>query len=114
MREFAAKYALIFANEKYDELRKADEGMGDLKWTKDDLMNALATVNMMGIPEKNILKLVDSSKTDLNNIITKLAKIVKDHAKKKENILIYSYAAGHGVADHQQYYLLNHENLKDA
>ena len=44
VRDFAAKYALIFANEKYEELRKLDEGLSDLRWTKIDLMNAQATI----------------------------------------------------------------------
>ena len=48
VRDFAAKYALIFANEKYDELRKIDEGLSDLRWTKIDLMNAQATMDSMG------------------------------------------------------------------
>ena len=35
--------------------------MVDLRWTKNDLMNSLATVSMMGIPENNVIKLADKS-----------------------------------------------------
>ena len=44
VRDYDAKYALLYINEKYEELEKLDKGMGDLPWTKNDLVNARATV----------------------------------------------------------------------
>ena len=55
----------------------------------------------MGILEENVYKLVDCSRGELNKAMLRLAKKVMEHESKKENILIYSYAAGHGVADDQ-------------
>ena len=75
--------------------------MIDLKWIKNNFINAQATVSMLGIFEENVYKLVDSSKAELNKVMKRLAKKVQEHQKKKENILIYSYVAGHGVADSQ-------------
>ena len=37
IRNFTVKYAIIYANEHYDKLRALEPGMGDLKWTKNDL-----------------------------------------------------------------------------
>ena len=65
IRHFDAKYAVIYANEKYDELRKIDNHMADLKWTKNDLRNSLSTISMMNIPEENIFKHVDSTRKDI-------------------------------------------------
>ena len=60
-RDYDAKYALIYTNDKYDELRKLDPTMSDLPWTKNDLLNARATVSMMDIPQDNIYEFIDSS-----------------------------------------------------
>ena len=62
VRKYAAKYAVIYANEHYDKLRVLDKFMLNLKWTKDDLMRSRATISMMGIPESNITELVDSTR----------------------------------------------------
>ena len=54
VRDFVAKYALLYANDSYDEIRKLSEKMGDIKQAKYDLMNSYSTAKMMDIPEKNI------------------------------------------------------------
>ena len=43
-----------------------------------------------------------------------MAKKIKQHQKEGETIMIYAYVAGHGVADNQQYFLLNTDIVKDA
>ena len=43
-----------------------------------------------------------------------MAKKIKQHAKDEETIMIYAYVAGHGVADNQQYFLLNTSNVNHA
>ena len=65
VRKFAQKYAIIYANEKYDQLRKIDKHLTDLKWTKNDLINAQATISMMDIPADNVTKLVDCTKNEV-------------------------------------------------
>ena len=65
VRKFDAKYAVIYANEKYGELRKIDKHMRDLRWTKNDLRNSLSTISMMDIPEGNVFKLVDCTKKEI-------------------------------------------------
>ena len=113
-RDFTAKYALIYANEKYDKLRKTSPKMADIKQTKNDLMNALATVSMMDIPRENIMKLVDCSKKELDKVWKDMYKKVKQHEKEDEYALIYAYVAGHGVADTHQYFVLNSEDTEEA
>ena len=61
IRDFTVKYAIIYANEHYDKLRSLEPGMSDLKWTKNDLINARPTVEMFGIPRENVFELVDST-----------------------------------------------------
>ena len=43
MHYTAAKYAIIYANEKYEKLRKIDKHLTLLRRTKNDLMNSLKT-----------------------------------------------------------------------
>ena len=84
-----------------------DNFMGDLKWTKNDLMSTIATVSMMDIPESNIIKLVDSTRDELDKVHLDLFNKVKKHETEGENVFIYAYAAGHGAADNRQYFLTN-------
>ena len=80
VRHYDAKYAIIYANEHYDKLRSLDKTMGNLKWTKDDLMRSRATVSMMDIPPGNILELIDSTREQLNILDKELMKKVQKHA----------------------------------
>ena len=114
VRKFAAKYAIIYANEKYDELRKIDKHLADLRWTKNDLINSQATISMMDIPAENVTKLVDSTRKEVMTFDSIMAKKIKQHQKNGETIMIYAYVAGHGVADNQQYFLLNTADVNHA
>ena len=58
-RNFAVKYAIIYSNEKYDQLRNFEPDMKDIKWTKNVLFNSRPTVEMFGISRENITELVD-------------------------------------------------------
>ena len=40
VRDYDAKYALLYINENYEELQKIDKFMINLPWTKNDLQNA--------------------------------------------------------------------------
>ena len=73
--------------------------MSDLKWTKNDFNNALATVSMMGIPEENIIRHVDKSFIELKDFDRDFIEKITQHAKNDENVFVYAYAVGHGVAD---------------
>ena len=65
VRDYDAKYALLYINEKYEELKKLESGMGNLPWTKNDLVNARATVSMLDIPQDNIFEFIDSEFEDI-------------------------------------------------
>ena len=41
-------------------------------------------------------------------------KRVIEHQKKGENVFIYAYLAGHGVADNRQYFLTNSDDPQKA
>merc|ERR1712151_1265161 len=79
VRKFDAKYAIIYANEKYDELRKVDKHLADLRWTKNDLINSQATISMMDIPAENVTKLVDCTKKEVSEFDKNMSKKIKQH-----------------------------------
>ena len=76
LRDFTAKYALLYANDTYDQFRKISKDAHDIKEAKDDLMNAYATASMMGIPENNIKKLVNCQEKELNQVFKEMCKKV--------------------------------------
>ena len=80
MRSFAHKYAIIYANEHYDKLRSFEPGMTDLKWTKNDLINARPTVEMFGIPKENVFELVDCTYEQVQKLHNELKQKVIEHA----------------------------------
>lgn len=80
MRSFAHKYAIIYANEYYDKLRSFEPGMADLKWTKNDLINARPTVEMFGIPKENVFELVDCTYEQVQKLHNELKQKVIEHA----------------------------------
>lgn len=82
VREYAAKYAIIYANEHYEKLQTIEPRMIDLKWTKTDLMNARPTVEMFGIPRENVIELVDCSYDQLMNAHKELKDKIQKHAEK--------------------------------
>ena len=55
-------YVLIYCNDTYDELRKIHPGMADLKWVKNDLSNARATVAMLDVPTENVYEFINSTR----------------------------------------------------
>jgi len=64
----------------------------------------------LGVPEENIKTKTDQNLKDFNTYLTKE---LKNRLMKKatENIqsFLFVYCAGHGVADQQQYFVLNDE-----
>ena len=81
MRSFVQKYAIIYANEHYDKLRSFEPGMTDLKWTKNDLINARPTVEMLGIPRENVYELVDCTYDEVEKLHRELKEKIRKHAK---------------------------------
>ena len=51
--------------------------MADLKWTKNDLINAQATISMMDIPADNVTKLVDCTKNEVTAFDKDMAEKIK-------------------------------------
>ena len=109
-------FALIFANEFYEKLAEIDgvaKGMNNLPWVKTDLINARATVEMMHIPQENVIELIDCDYETLQNFRKDFCyKTVAPIAKKEEAVFVYAYVAGHGCADVYQYFMLNDSNPK--
>ena len=97
IRNFAAKYAIIYANEYYDQLRTLERSMSDLKWTKNDLINARPTVEMFGIPRENVYELIDCTYDQVQTVNKELKSRVHKHAEAGESVFVYAYAAGHGL-----------------
>ena len=58
--------------------------------------------------------MIDASRKELDDRMKAMDEIVKMHKKRKEKVLIFTYLAGHGAADSQQYFILNSDNLDDA
>ena len=81
MRSFVQKYAIIYANEHYDKLRSLEPGMIDLKWTKNDLINARPTVEMLGIPRENVFELVDCTYEQVQKLHSELKNKIREHEK---------------------------------
>ena len=99
VRNFDHTYVLIFCNDDYSELRKIMPGMSDLKWVKNDLVNARATYSMMGAKQENIHEFVNSSCDEINKVIKDLQKKIAAHTAAGETVFVYAYFAGHGCSD---------------
>ena len=69
---------------------------------------------MMDIPAENVTKLVDCTRKEVTAFDKDMANKIKQHAREGETIMIYAYVAGHGVADNQQYFLLNTADVNHA
>lgn len=66
----------------------------------------------MGIPEEEIKMMTDGNNKQVNDYLkrelkTKLQKAKQNNDKNGTESLLFVYCAGHGVADQQQYFVLN-------
>ena len=81
--------------------------MKNLKWVKNDLINARATVGMLKVKPENIYEFIDSSSDEIKEFDIEMQAKIIEYAKAGETVLIYAYIAGHGCANVRQYYLMN-------
>ena len=93
------KYAVIFANESYDVLRKIDKTCQDIPQTKNDLVNIRSIVSLMEIEPDCVFEFIDSSRENIKEKMKALQKKLDEHKKNGENVLLFAYLAGHGVSD---------------
>ena len=105
---------LIYCNDTYDELRKIHPGMADLKWVKNDLANARATVAMLDVPNENVYEFINSTREEIRIADQKIQKIIADHCAAGEYVFVYAYFAGHGCSDVRQYFMLNSSDPKQV
>lgn len=107
--DFALKVAWIFHQSDYSKLRKA-EGcgkLGDLPTTKKDKVNAYRAAKKMGIPDEEIHYWTGMSSKELGKMIRKETHRLSDYTMADKQVFLFVYCAGHGVADSQQYFVLN-------
>ena len=76
VRNFEHKYAIIYCNGDYQKLNTINPGMKNLRWTKNDLRNARATVAMLGIEQDHLFEFIDSNLNELRKFDTYLMKII--------------------------------------
>ena len=114
VRNFDHTYVLIYCNDEYGELRKIMPGMSNLKWAKNDLVNARATAGMMSVQQENIYEFVNSTWDEIKKAELELHSKIVAHAAAGETVIIYAYFAGHGCSDVRQYFLLNESEPKKA
>ena len=106
IRDYVAKYAMIFVNEHYDKLTELLESndlkeMADIPFVKDDLVNIRPILDMMGIKKENTYELVDSNRDSVSAAEKDILKKILRHKKNNEKVMIFAYAAGHGIATAQ-------------
>lgn len=106
---FALKLAWIFHQADYSELRKAEgcSKMGDLPTTEQDKENAIAAARRMGIPDEEIHCFTGVRAKELDQHWRRLLRRMMEYCLEGKRMFMFLYCAGHGVADQQQYFVLN-------
>ena len=61
---------------------------------------------MMGFKPENIFEFHDSDLNTIREVDNKLLELIRAHASAGELVFIYSYAAGHGCVDTDDYQYL--------
>ena len=80
---------------------------GSLPPTKKDAKHARQIALGLGILAKDIHDLENQTLAQINKLWNRIMREFKKLHKEKKKTFLFVYAAGHGVADQQQYFLLN-------
>ena len=75
--------------------------------TKDDAVHAYQIARGFGVHKSNIIHLNGMILSQVNDTFNRLKKMYRALAKEGKRSLLLVYCAGHGVADQQQYMVLN-------
>ena len=88
--------------------------MKNLKWVKNDLVNARSTVAMMNVKSENVYEFVNSTWEEIDAADKELNARLLKYFNAGDTVFIYAYIAGHGCADVRQFLLLNTSDPKKA
>lgn len=93
------RFALIIGNEDYSSSQVDLNSEINVEFAKDDASAFKEyAMNVLGIPEKNVIFLLDATTGQMNQGISKLNLIIKNTQGNSE---VFVYYAGHGLPDEQ-------------
>lgn len=98
-RQNPYRYAVIIGNEDYNSYQTDLQSESNVKFAANDAkaFKAYATT-ILGVPEENVMMLINARAIEMDNTISKLNPIIKALNGKAEIIFYY---AGHGFPDEQ-------------
>lgn len=98
-RQNPYRYAVIIGNEDYNSYQTDLQSESNVKFAANDAkaFKAYATT-ILGVPEENVMMLINARAIEMDNTINKLNPIIKALNGKAEIIFYY---AGHGFPDEQ-------------
>lgn len=91
------RYALIIGNEDYSSFQTGLENESNVPYAKNDaLIFKKYAINVLGVPEQNIIININVSAIKMHRDIEKINKIIKNSNGTAE---VFVYYAGHGFPD---------------
>ena len=105
--KFDARKAVIISQADYTLLRVILPSFGNLAPTANDARHARHMAHGLGILDGDITSLVDADVAELNRVFNAIRREYRDLSRQGLQSFLYVYCAAHGVADQQQYLVLN-------
>ena len=105
-KRYESRYALIIGNEDYTGNQGGLDAESNVEFANNDARTFRQyCISTMGVPEDNVMLLLDATAGKMNQSIEKLSKLIKVNEGAAEVIVYY---AGHGYPDEQtkQAYLI--------
>ncbi|MFO7864028.1 MAG: caspase family protein [Salinivirgaceae bacterium] len=96
-QEYTNRYALIIGNEDYSSRQPGLESEIDVNFARNDASAfKLYSLNILGIPETNVIFLLDATSIEMRQAIERIKLIIKT---TRGNADVFVYFAGHGLPD---------------
>jgi uncharacterized caspase-like protein len=93
----ANRYALIIGNEDYSSFQKGLDKEADVDFARNDAKTfSEYAVKLLGVPEENIVLLLDAKLIEMRRALDKIENIIKSLDGQAEVIFYY---AGHGLPE---------------
>ena len=107
------KRAVVIIASVYGELRKVagKEKYADLPETPNDQRVMVAGLQRLGFADADILTVAEPSWAALHQVVLDLALDIQQAAMRGERTLIFTYYAGHGLADNNLHAQLNEAKI---
>ena len=94
---YPSRFALIIGNEDYSSFQSESNSEINVDFARNDASAFREyAINTLGIPELNIIFLLDGTTGQMNQAISKLCLIIKNAKSEAE---VFVYYAGHGLPD---------------